>query len=96
MIRALRRRAKRCGKKHPQWSPGTGRDEAILQTIPELVLPSAWQEKNLPGLFRWRENPRLILMPIWHDRMGELEKAADLPAPVKAETEQFFLSVTST
>jgi hypothetical protein len=34
-------------------SPGTGRDEANLQTIPELVLPSAWQEKkNLPGLFR--------------------------------------------
>jgi hypothetical protein len=33
---------------------------------------------------------------IWHDRMGELEKAADLPAPVKAEIEQFFLSVTST
>ncbi|HEY4846880.1 MAG TPA: inorganic diphosphatase [Methylocella sp.] len=36
------------------------------------------------------ENPRLILMPIWHDRMGELEKAADLPARVKAEIEQFF------
>jgi inorganic pyrophosphatase len=40
------------------------------------------------------ENPRLILMPIWHDRMGELEKAADLPARVKAEIEQFFLSAT--
>jgi inorganic pyrophosphatase len=40
------------------------------------------------------ENPRLILMPIWHDRMGELEKAADRPALVKAEIEQFFLSAT--
>ena len=40
------------------------------------------------------ENPRLILMPIWHDRMGELEKATDLPARVKAEIEQFFLSAT--
>jgi inorganic pyrophosphatase len=26
------------------------------------------------------ENPRLILMPIWHDRMGELKKVTDLPA----------------
>jgi hypothetical protein len=35
-------------------------------------------------------------MPIGHDRMGELEKAADLPARVKAEIEieQFFLSAT--
>jgi len=40
------------------------------------------------------ENPRVILMPIWHDRMGELEKATDLPARVKAEIEQFFLSAT--
>ena len=38
------------------------------------------------------ENPRLILMPIWHDRMGELEKPADLPTRVKAEIEQFFLT----
>src|ERR1700730_2447171 len=39
------------------------------------------------------ENPRLLL-PIWHDRMGELENAADLPARLKAEIEQFFLSAT--
>jgi hypothetical protein len=40
------------------------------------------------------ENPRLILLPIWHDRMGELETATDLPARLKAEIEQFFLSAT--
>jgi inorganic pyrophosphatase len=40
------------------------------------------------------ENPRVILMPIWHDRLGELEKATDLPERVKAEIEQFFLSAT--
>ena len=40
------------------------------------------------------ENPRVILMPIGHDRMGELEKANDLPARLKAEIEQFFLSAT--
>jgi hypothetical protein len=34
------------------------------------------------------------LFQIWHDRMGELEKATDLPARVKAEIEQFFLSAT--
>ena len=33
-------------------------------------------------------------MPIWHDRLGELEKATDLPERVKAEIEQFFLSAT--
>ena len=40
------------------------------------------------------ENPRVILMPIWHDCMGELEKATDLPARVKTEIEQFFLNAT--
>jgi inorganic pyrophosphatase len=38
------------------------------------------------------ENLRLILMPIWQDRI--LEKATGLPARVKAEIEQFFLSAT--
>jgi inorganic pyrophosphatase len=39
-------------------------------------------------------NPRLILMPTWHDRLGELEKAKDLPDRLKAEIEQFFLNTT--
>jgi inorganic pyrophosphatase len=40
------------------------------------------------------QNPRLILMPVWHDRMGELERAADLPSRIKEEIEQFFTSAT--
>jgi hypothetical protein len=28
-------------------------------------------------------NPRVILMPVWHDRMGELEKASDLSLQLK-------------
>src|SRR5208337_5220550 len=27
----------------------------------------------------WEANPRFILMPLWHDRLGEFEKAAALP-----------------
>jgi inorganic pyrophosphatase len=40
------------------------------------------------------QNPRLILMPVWHDRMGELERAADLSSRIKEEIEQFFTSAT--
>jgi inorganic pyrophosphatase len=39
-------------------------------------------------------NPRLILMPTWHDRLGEFERAKQLPDRLKAEIEQFFLSAT--
>jgi inorganic pyrophosphatase len=37
-------------------------------------------------------NPRFILLPVWHDRFGELAKAAELPDRLKEEIEQFFLS----
>jgi inorganic pyrophosphatase len=37
-------------------------------------------------------NPRFILLPVWHDRFGELTRAAELPGRLKAEIEQFFLS----
>ena len=40
------------------------------------------------------ENPRLILMPTWHDRLGEFEKASGLPDRLKEELEQFFVSAT--
>jgi len=40
------------------------------------------------------ENPRLIVMPTWHERMGEFEKAIGLPDRLKQEIEQFFLSAT--
>ena len=40
------------------------------------------------------ENPRLLVIPVWHDRLGELEKASGLPDRLKQEIEQFFLSAT--
>ena len=40
------------------------------------------------------QNPRLILMPSWHERMGEFEKATSLPKRFLDEIEQFFVSAT--
>jgi hypothetical protein len=61
-------------------------------TYPGVILP-CWPlgvvELVQEGAKGPIENPRLILMPIWHNR-----KAADLPTRVKTEIEQFFLSVT--
>jgi hypothetical protein len=34
------------------------------------------------------ENPRLIVMPSWHERMGEFEKATGLPKHLREEIEQ--------
>jgi hypothetical protein len=33
-------------------------------------------------------------MPTWHDRLGEFERATDLPARLREEIEQFFLDTT--
>jgi inorganic pyrophosphatase len=64
-------------------------------TYPGVMLPCRplgmveLKQKDKNG---WQANPRLILMPLWHDRLGELEKAAQLPERLKAEIERFFLS----
>lgn len=39
-------------------------------------------------------NDRVIVMPSWHDRLGEFELASELPARLRKEIEQFFLSTT--
>ena len=39
-------------------------------------------------------NDRVIVMPSWHDRLGEFERASELPARLRKEIEQFFLSTT--
>ena len=39
-------------------------------------------------------NDRVIVMPAWHDRVGEFEHPSDLPTRLKEEIEQFFLSTT--
>jgi inorganic pyrophosphatase len=51
-------------------------------TYPGVILPCR-------PLGVGEQNPRLILMPIWHDRMGELEKATGLPARLRDEIKQF-------
>jgi len=64
-------------------------------TYPGVMLPCRLlgmidlKQKSENG---WEANPRFILMPLWHDRLGELEKAAALPRRLKKEIEQFFLS----
>jgi len=39
-------------------------------------------------------NDRIIVMPSWQDRLGEFERASDLPERLRKEIEQFFLSTT--
>lgn len=39
-------------------------------------------------------NDRVLVMPCWHDRFGEFERASELPARLREEIEQFFLSTT--
>ncbi len=39
-------------------------------------------------------NDRVILMPRWQDRLGEFERASELPVRLREEIEQFFLSTT--
>ncbi|HUL10176.1 MAG TPA: inorganic diphosphatase [Candidatus Acidoferrum sp.] len=67
-------------------------------TFPGVVLPC-----NLLGVVELSQrgddggrerNDRLIAMPVWHDRLGELERATELPARLRREIEQFFLDVT--
>ena len=60
-------------------------------TYPGVVLPChalgvvelVQEEKTCSPV----QNPRVILMPVWHDRMGELERASDLPSRFKDEIE---------
>ena len=39
-------------------------------------------------------NDRIIVIPSWHDRLGELERASELPSALREEIEHFFLSTT--
>lgn len=67
-------------------------------TYPGVVLPC-----NVLGMVKVRErakgrkrqtNNRVIAIPTWNDRLGDLERAADLPKRLRDELEQFFLSAT--
>jgi inorganic pyrophosphatase len=66
-------------------------------TYPGVVLPCrplGVVDVTQQGEQGSEKNPRLILMPIWHDRLGEFERAAGLPQRLKEEIEQFFVSAT--
>lgn len=68
------------------------------RTYPGVVLPCrplGVIEMDEAGDGDKRErNDRVIVMPSWHDRLGEFERASDLPARLRKEIEQFFLSTT--
>jgi inorganic pyrophosphatase len=66
-------------------------------TYPGVVLPCrplGVVDVSQAGEHGREQNPRVILIPTWHDRMGDLEKASGLPDRLKQEIEQFFLSAT--
>ena len=67
-------------------------------TYPGVVLPC-----HALGMVEVREdaegakrqtNNRVIAIPTWNDRLGDLEKTSDLPKRIRDELEQFFLSTT--
>jgi len=67
-------------------------------THPGVVLPC-----KVLGMVEVRENGknggrqtnnRIIAMPLWNDRLGDLERAKDLPDRIRNELEEFFLSTT--
>jgi inorganic pyrophosphatase len=67
-------------------------------TFPGVVLPckllgvvEVSQRSDDAGRER---NDRLIAMPVWHDRLGEFERATQLPVRLRKEIEQFFLDTT--
>jgi inorganic pyrophosphatase len=66
-------------------------------TFPGVILPCRAlgvidvEQKGEDGR---EQNPRLILMPTWHDRLGEFEKATALPKRLKRELETFFVTAT--
>jgi len=66
-------------------------------TYPGVFLPCrilGMVEIDQKGEKGREKNPRLILMPTWHDRLGKLAKASGLPRQLREEIEQFFLSAT--
>src|SRR4029450_3935548 len=69
-----------------------------MGTFPGVVLPckllgvvEVSQRSEEGGRQR---NDRIIAMPVWHDRLGEFERAAQLPLRLRKEMEQFFLDTT--
>jgi inorganic pyrophosphatase len=62
----------------------------VLPCRPLGVVETDQEEKDS----KRERNDRVIVMPAWHDRVGEFEHPSDLPSRLKEEIEQFFLSTT--
>jgi inorganic pyrophosphatase len=66
-------------------------------TYPGVVLPCKpiglidLVQKGKSGI---EQNPRLLVMPVWHERWGKIKDASDLPDRLKEEIERFFLNAT--
>jgi inorganic pyrophosphatase len=67
-------------------------------TYPGVVLPC-----TVLGMVETREdakrgerrsNNRVIAIPTWNDRLGDLERATDLPKRIRQELEEFFVDTT--
>ncbi len=66
-------------------------------TFPGVILPCyplGVVEVSQQAKHGRESNPRLIVIPTWHDRFGDLEKVSGLPDRLKEELQQFFLSTT--
>lgn len=67
-------------------------------TYPGVVLPCRligvveMDEDDEQG--KRKRNDRLIVRPCWSDRLGEFERASEVPARLREEVERFFLSTT--
>ncbi|MFY9986346.1 MAG: inorganic diphosphatase [Chthoniobacterales bacterium] len=67
-------------------------------TYPGALLPCRpvgvveMEQDNKDG--KRERNDRVIVIPSWHERLGELERAGELPSALRAEIEHFFLSTT--
>jgi inorganic pyrophosphatase len=63
----------------------------VLQCRPLGVVELSQKSE---GRRQRQRNDRVVAMPLWHDRLGEFERATDLPRRIRAEIELFFLSGT--
>jgi inorganic pyrophosphatase len=67
-------------------------------TYPGVVLPCTVlgmvQVREDPKTGKRRTNNRVIAIPTWNDRLGDLERTRDLPKRIREELEEFFASTT--
>jgi inorganic pyrophosphatase len=66
-------------------------------SFPGVVLPCRLMgmlDVDQKGKKGRESNPRLILVPVWHDRLEALQSSNELPVNLKDQIEHFFVSTT--